>query len=72
MKMGKVAGQVAGDTNEETASKAGTLYSTISKHPLITSGVILAAAGLAYAAAKVIKESDETPNIARDVYMKPL
>jgi short-subunit dehydrogenase/uncharacterized membrane protein len=50
-------------------SSAGSrLYASVTKHPLVTGGLVLAGAGLAYAAARAIRKSDES--IARDVHIE--
>lgn len=46
------------------------IYSKVAQHPILTGGVVLAAAGLAYAAAKVIKKNDQGPEVARDVHIE--
>jgi uncharacterized membrane protein len=58
---------IDGGNGDGTKEKSG-LYATAAKHPLVTGGVILAGAGLAYAAAKTIQKS--AGNIARDVHIE--
>jgi uncharacterized membrane protein len=49
---------------------ADGLYAKVAEHPFVVGGVVLAAAGLAYATAKVITKSDMASNVARDVHVE--
>jgi short-subunit dehydrogenase/uncharacterized membrane protein len=53
---------------EDTTESSG-LSSRVAKHPYITGGLVLAGAGLAYAAAKALTKS-EPPSVARDVHIE--
>lgn len=53
----------------EQTSTSSRLRSQAAKHPLITGTVVLAGAGLAYAAARALSRSDDSA-IARDVHIE--
>lgn len=57
------------DGGVDTDSGKG-LYAKATKHPLVTSGLVLAGAGLAYAAARIIRKTDEGKAVARDVHIE--
>jgi uncharacterized membrane protein len=59
---------IDGGTTDMGDEKSGGLYAKAAKHPLVTGGVILAGAGLAYAAVKTIQSAAD--NIAREVHVE--
>jgi len=52
------------------ADESSGLYSKATKHPLVTGGLVLAGVGVAYAAARIIKKTDVTAAVARDVHIE--
>ena len=53
----------------ETAEEGG-LLAQAAKHPVLAGGAVLLGAGLAYAAAKAIMNSDESSDVAREVHVE--
>ena len=49
---------------------AGGLYAKVAEHPFVVGGVVLAAAGLAYATAKVVTRSGDAAKVAHDVHVE--
>jgi uncharacterized membrane protein len=49
---------------------AGGFYAKVAEHPFVVGGAVLAAAGLAYAAAKVVTGAGEAAKVARDVHVE--
>ena len=60
--------EIIDGTASDTAAEKSGLLAKAAKHPILTGGAVLAGAGLAYAAAKVLTGTDE--NIARDVHVE--
>jgi uncharacterized membrane protein len=58
------------DTNVSEPTARTALYSTVAQHPILAGGLVLAAAGLAYAAARVIKSGEGDAAVARDVHIE--
>ena len=57
------------DGSEEVLSDKPSVGSRVSKHPLLTGTVVLAGAGLAYAAARALMNNDDV-SVARDVHVE--
>lgn len=49
---------------------AGGLYAKVAEHPFVVGGVVLAAAGLAYATVKVVARSGEASQVAHEVHVE--
>jgi uncharacterized membrane protein len=49
---------------------ASGLYAKVAEHPFVAGGVVLAAAGLAYATARLVASGGEAAKIARDVHVE--
>jgi uncharacterized membrane protein len=47
-----------------------SLYRKALDHPILTGGIMLVGAGLAYAAARMIRNADEKSDVARDVHIE--
>ena len=54
----------------DRADESSGLVAKASKHPLVTGGLILVGAGLAYAAVRIIRGADEATDVARDVHIE--
>jgi uncharacterized membrane protein len=50
--------------------EAGGLYAKVAEHPFVVGGVVLAAAGLAYATVKVVVSSGEAAKVAHEVHVE--
>jgi uncharacterized membrane protein len=60
---------IDGTASDGAIEKSG-LYAKAAKHPVITGGAILVGAGLAYAAARIIKRGEKGGDVARDVHIE--
>jgi uncharacterized membrane protein len=60
--------EIIDGTGPDTTAEKNGLLAKAAKHPILTGGAVLAGAGLAYAAAKVLTGTDE--NVARDVHVE--
>ena len=57
------------DTPAEDPNERQSLYASVSKHPFVTGGLILAGAGLAYTVGRLVTASRDDA-IARDVHVE--
>lgn len=56
------------DTPADNGNEKTGLYASVSKHPFVTGGLVLAGAGLAYAVGRMVTSHD--PAVARDVHVE--
>jgi uncharacterized membrane protein len=61
--------EVIDGVTTEVAPEKSSLFGKAAEHPFITGGVVVAAAGLAYAAARAVTKS-ENSNVAGDVHIE--
>jgi uncharacterized membrane protein len=57
------------DNGSDVEAKEG-LYAKAAKHPILAGGAVLVGAGLAYAAARMIRTANEDSEVARDVHVE--
>lgn len=58
------------DGTDEALNGRSSLRSRVSEHPILTGTVVLAGAGLAYAAARALMNNDGGAAVARDVHVE--